>query len=301
MNILLAPNNYYVMPSIVLLQSLFDIAEEPLDVYLFHSALSDENLRELEIFVNKHGGEFHPLSVSSHIFDDANVSGHITQETYYRLLAQDLLPKELDRVLYLDADIIVTGSLQEFYHMSFEDADGRSCYYVVCEGPGISKRAWEVYDNLEIPYEYPYFNAGVLLVNLSLLRENYDTQILLEYICRKGEKLNNHDQDTLNALFYDKVKYVDWHIYNQTILHIADLDEAKMRRNDTRIIHYAGPDKPWNPNYSSWYFKEFWRYACRAGYRSLYAQVMAQRILNKVKRQFSWYVHVIRTKLTGKG
>ncbi len=301
MNILLAPNNYYVMPSIVLLQSLFDTTEEQLDIYLIHSGLSEENLDKLEQFITNRGGKFHPLSVSAQTFGEAHISSHITQETYYRLLAQDLLPVDLDRVLYLDADIIVTGSLQEFYYMPFQNDDGNSCYYVVCEGPGISKKARDVYDNLGIPYEYPYFNAGVLLINLSLLRKNYETKISLEYIRHKGKNLSNHDQDTLNALFYDKVKYVDWHIYNQTILHIADRKEACARMKKAKIIHYAGPDKPWSPTYSSWYFSEFWECACRAGYRTLHMRILIQRFIYKAKKLFARALGRVYAKLTGKG
>ena len=301
MNILLAPNNYYVMPSVVLLQSLFDVTEEQLDIYLMYSDLSDGNFNKLESFITDHGGRFHALPVSAQTFDEANVSGHITQETYYRLLAQDLLPAELERVLYLDADIIVTGSLKEFYYMSFDNTDGGPCYYVVCEGPGVSKRAREVYDNLEISYEYPYFNEGVLLINLSLLRENYDTKTFLEYVRCKGKSLKNHDQDALNALFYDKVKYVDWHIYNQTILHISDINEAKNRLEKAKIIHYAGPDKPWNYTYSSWYFNEFWKYACRAGYGALYRQTMIRRLVYMTKRRLVCFAERVGQKLTGKG
>jgi len=301
MNILIAPNDYYVMPSIVLLQSLFDATEEQLDIYLLHSGLLNENLSKLQQFIVGHNGKFHPISVNAQTFDEANVSGHITQEAYYRLLAQDLLPPELDRVLYLDADIIVTRSLQEFYNMPFQSTNGSPCYYVVCEGPGISKRVWDVYDNLGIPYEYPYFNSGVLLINLAHLRETFDTKISLEYIRQKGELLSYHDQDTLNALFYDKVKYVDWHIYNQTILHIADKHEAKMRLENAKIIHYAGPDKPWNPGYSSWYFNEFWKCACRAGYRMVYVKVAIQHVFYHLKRKFSWLFYAIQNKLTRKG
>lgn len=300
MNILLAPNNYYVMPSIVLLQSLFDVTEEQLDVYLIYSKLTDENLNKLKTFITKRGGRFHPILIGLDALGSAYVSGHITLEAYYRLLAQDLLPVELDRVLYLDADIIVTRSLKSFYDMPFVDNEGNRYYYIVCEGPGISQKKRAVYDNLEIPYEYPYFNSGVLLINLALLRENFDTKTSLEYIHRKGDTLSSHDQDTLNALFYDKVKYVDWHIYNQTILHIADEQEAKMRLENARIIHYAGPDKPWNPNYSSWYFNEFWKYAYRAGYKKLYMQIIRQRFAKKTKIILARAFNCVKSKLTRK-
>ena len=53
MNILLAPNNYYVMPTMVLLQSLFETAQEQLDIYVLHSGLLPENIQKLDDFVTR--------------------------------------------------------------------------------------------------------------------------------------------------------------------------------------------------------------------------------------------------------
>ena len=79
MNILLAPNNYYVMPTIVLLQSLFETAEEKLDIYVIHSDLAEENIRRFDRFVTKHGGAFHEIRIDDSIFDKAHTSIHITK------------------------------------------------------------------------------------------------------------------------------------------------------------------------------------------------------------------------------
>jgi len=277
MNILLAPNNYYIMPTIVLLQSLFDTAEEKMDIYVIHSDLTEKNIGKLNRFITQHGGSFHLITINADTFGSAHTSFHITKEAYYRLLAQELLPPEVDRVLYLDGDLLVVRSLAELYHRSFVGEDGKECYFLVCEGPGVSKRDWTVYDELDIPHEYPYFNSGVLLMNLSLLRRNFEIRKLFDFISMKGERLKYHDQDALNALFYDKVIYVDWHIYNQTILHIHDQDEANERLNQAAVIHYAGPDKPWKYNYQSWYFELFWKYARRAGYKRQYVQMVWKR------------------------
>ena len=154
---------------------------------------------------------------------------------------------------------------------------------MVCEGPGVSRRQWKVYDYLGIPHDYPYFNSGVLLMNLKLLRSSFDTQLLFDFIADHGENLKYHDQDTLNALFYDKVIYADWHIYNQTILHIRDKAEADERLRSAAVIHYAGSDKPWKHDYKSWYFDLFWQFARRAGYGKMYAQVMRKRFWWHVK------------------
>lgn len=276
MNLLIAPNNYYMMPGIVMLQSLFDNNTEPMDIYILQSDLTEENCHRLENFISNHGGTPHMIGIPHSVFQNAPTSIHITKEAYYRLLAQDLLPKELDRVLYLDLDLIITSSLSSLYRETFECEDN-DCFFIVCEGPGVSQREWETYDLLGIPHEFKYFNSGVLLMNLSLLREKFNTKLLLDFIAEHSETLKYHDQDTLNALFYNKVKYVDWHKYNQTILHIQSKEEALERLKHAAIIHYAGSDKPWNFDYKSWYFNLFWKYARRAGYRKEYLQAIIRR------------------------
>lgn len=288
MNILLAPNNDYVMPTVVLLQSLFETAEDKLDIYVIHSGLTGENIQKLDSFITGHGGAFHLITIDPEMFGKAHTSIHITKEAYYRLLAQELLPPEVERVLYLDGDLVVTKSLKGLYETSFVNEAGRECYFVVCEGPGVSRREWTVYDTLHIPREYPYFNSGVLLMNLDLLRRSFDPQRFSDFIAAHGENLKYHDQDTLNALFYDKVIYADWHIYNQTILHIQSAEEARQRLEKAAVIHYAGSDKPWKHDYKSWYFDLFWQFARRAGYGRQYRRTVWKRfwwhVGNKTKR-----------------
>lgn len=269
------------MPGLAMLQSLFDNESETLDIYVLYSGLTDENIKKMQDLVTKRGGNLHLVEIPDGIFNNAPISIHITKEAYYRLMAHSFLPDKLDRILYLDLDIVTTKSLKPLYDQDFND-HGTECYYVVCEGPGVSKREWRVYENLNIPKEYPYFNSGVLLMNLPLLRKEVSSNLMTDFIAENSHVLKYHDQDTLNALFYDRVKYVDWHIYNQTILHIKNKKEAEMRLKNAAIIHYAGSDKPWNYNYSSWYFDLFWHYARRAGMRKLYLKVLFQR--------FRWHI-----------
>ena len=138
-----------------------------------------------------------------------------------------------------------------------------------------------------IPRECLYFNSGVLLMNLRLLRETFDLQILLDFISQKGSNLKYHDQDTLNALFYDKVIYADWHIYNQSVLHLSSNAEAAMRLQAAAVIHYAGSDKPWKHDYKSYYYDLFWQFAKRAGYRKAYLATQWKRFWWHVKNHLS--------------
>lgn len=285
MNVLFAPNNSYVMPTIVLLQSLFEAEREPMDIYVIHSDLTTENVRKLESFIEGHGSRMHLCTINPETFGGAHVSAHITKEAYYRLLAQKTLPESVERVLYLDGDLVVTKSLRELYDMSFTDEMGKENFYVVCEGPGVSQRRWNIYDNLGIPHEYRYFNSGVLLINLKLLREQFDPGTFFDFIATRGKMLKYHDQDVLNALFYDRVIYVDWHVYNQTVLHVRDKEEAAMRLQKAVIIHYAGSDKPWKHTYKSYWFDLFWQFAKRAGYRKQYVAIAWKRFWWKIGKR----------------
>ena len=74
--------------------------------------------------------------------------------------------------------------------------------------------AEDVYERLDYDSKYGYFNAGVLLVNLDYWRTHNMTQAFIEYIEHNFEKLRAHDQDVLNAFFYDKSVHISlaWNV-----------------------------------------------------------------------------------------
>ncbi len=260
MNILLCPNNYYTMPAMALLASIFKYNKCELNFYIIHSDLSEKNVKKIEKFVLKNGAAIKFYKIKTSDLGDLPVSNHITVETYYRLLAFELLPKNLDRVFYLDSDIIVHGSLEAFYNTSFSMDDGKEAMFIACEGPGVSQRDFSVYDSLNIPHDKLYCNGGVMMMNLNAMRKELTKNSFWEFIAEHHNVLKYHDQDTINAMFYDRIKYLDWHIWNQTILHIKDRNEAIYRLQNSIILHYAGVDKPWKVNYKSWWLREFWNH-----------------------------------------
>ena len=88
-----------------------------IDFYILTDYFSDENKKWFVSVVERYGNnnrvEF--KLVDHAIFENFKLHiKYITCHTYYRLLIADLFP-ELTRVLYLDADLIVDGSIQESF------------------------------------------------------------------------------------------------------------------------------------------------------------------------------------------
>lgn len=274
------------MPTVVVLQSIFEHHDERIDVYVIHSDLTDTNIQLLNDFIKRYNAKLHIITISEDTFKHAPLSIHISKESYYRLAAWKLLPEDMERILYLDGDLIVTKSLRPLYEESFRSPNNQiENYFIVCEGTGVSQKEWKVYDTLQIPRESLYFNSGVILMNLELLRREVNPQLIFDYIAEHVRELKYHDQDTLNALFYNRCKYVDWHVWNQTVIHIKDSREAAERLEKAAIIHYAGSSKPWQYNYNSWFMNLFWEYARTAGFSTMYYEIIIRRMLWHIKNK----------------
>ena len=89
------------------------------EVYILHSDLTTEDQNALR---QAAGGkaELHFLPIDETMFDGFPETNRYPKQIYYRLAAPLLLPEELDRILYLDVDLVVINSLQELYHTDFE-------------------------------------------------------------------------------------------------------------------------------------------------------------------------------------
>lgn len=258
MNLLMALNSKYCFPSLVTIHSLMKHNPVPVTVYVLYSALTEEEKAELNRVVTRNGqGTLVLLPVDEHAFEGLKLMSWISKETFYRLLAQKLLPETVDRFLWLDSDVLVLQNLQEFYD---QDMEGQLLVATstVAEG-AIHKH----YLQLTLPADTRYFNAGVLLYDLKAQRERLDANIYEEYIKHFSKQLKLADQDVLNAVFYRLVKYADQKTYNGYVRQLNDLTakERRERLSQTAILHYNGNSKPWEETYSQLCADLFWSYA----------------------------------------
>ena len=260
MNILLAFNSNYYMPALVLLKSLLVNNQwcREMRIYVLYSDLKPGEIRRFSQVAEESGiAKAIFLPVETDTFQDAPLHlKWISRETYYRLLAQEMLPESVERVLYLDVDMIVMGSLEEFYHQDFEGK-----LLVACNRYGLGGVDPKRLEQLTLPRDTIYFNAGTLLYDLAGQRQQIDPNILYEYPVLFYQQLKYGDQDVLNAVFYGLTKFADWRIYNCFDSNTTRQRQEDRVRRSCKIFHYNGRGKPWTERYWGRMAWLFWDYA----------------------------------------
>ena len=219
-------------------------------VFVMHSDL-DEGVRE-NLGRDFPSMEFQFLPVSRSLFDGFPVTDRYPKEIYYRLAAPLVLPHELDRILYLDADTLVLNPLRSLYDMDFQGN-----LFIACTH---TRELLTKLNRVRLKSEKAvcYINSGVLLMNLPVLRLVLDLKEMSRYVRQRKLPLLLPDQDILTALYGDRVKLVSAMRYNLSdrVLNLYNAEAGRRKRDldwvrsHTAIVHYCGRNKPWKPEYS---------------------------------------------------
>lgn len=252
MNVLVTLNSNYIKPLKVMLKSLFlTHPGEHFIVYVMHSGLTAAELDDLKRYTELDGQDLAVITVREDMFGDAPVVKHYSKEMYYRILAYQFLPAEMDRILYLDPDLIVINDLREMYDLDISDRLYAAAYHDRLSVKEINKLRLKAYD-LEA-----YYNSGVLLMNLDLQRRKIREQEIFSFVEENRKRLILPDQDILNALYSKSIRPLDeirynydarYYLYYKLVSNGAvDMDYVIRH---TSIIHFCGKRKPWTKGYS---------------------------------------------------
>ena len=171
-----------------------------------------------------------------------NYNGAFSPAMFYRLDIHMLI-HNVDKILYLDCDVIVNASLKELFEIDITN------YYILAV-----KDLNFVHTNMDT--NKLYFNSGVLLINSKLWLDNDVSKLFKDYYLNNCKNIYG-DQDILNYCLKGKVKYIDyiWNYFPLKSLYSGKSIE------DIKIFHYAASAKPWSDRGSIFYFvDEFWKY-----------------------------------------
>ena len=241
MNILISVNRDYLDKAETMLHSLRRNDSEDVTVYLINHSLDSVDLNKFEKYLRKSlRMNIEIINVSDTFFDHIPMNiKRFSVEIYYRVLAQFLLPLNVERIMWLDADIVLCGSIREFYYQSFENNLIVACPDTLCDDEEIVK----IKENLGLPKEHIYFNSGVLLLNIEELRKKTNLDEILKATQSIAEYFTYPDQDLLNYLYSGKIKYCDRDRFNCQVIGYGKLTRAQV--DNIVVLHYAGTHKPW--------------------------------------------------------
>lgn len=265
MNILVTLDRNYLLPLKVLLTSLLiNNPGECFDVYLASDDLDADNTADTARLLEDAGSRLYLIRVDERLFEDAPTLRYYSRAMYYRLLAAQYLPEDMDRILYLDPDILVINPIRPLY-----ETEMGGFLYAACIHKGIVNISKPINHIRLSAYETEgYYNSGMLLMNLRAIREAVLAEDVFAYVKKNRQLLVLPDQDILNGLYGDRIMPLDESLWNYhagkyreyCIASAGEKDMNWVMRN-TAILHFCGKRKPWH-------------LSCSGRFAALYKQYM---------------------------
>ena len=164
-------------------------------------------------------------------------TGRWVSSAVLRLFSPWLLEEDIHRVLYMDSDILCTGSLQPLF-------DTEVPFVAMCSE--ISGNVSQTQQRTVRPYlpTQIYCNSGVTLFNLDSLRANYDFSEIYSTLTEMRGKVVYLDQDFLNIYFQGKITVLNPFHYNFQAYELRKTEFYKPALRNCRLIHFS-VGKPW--------------------------------------------------------
>jgi len=238
-----------------LLRSFGGNQAEGICIFLFLDAVSEREKAQLEATYTPYRDicalkivDYSPKAL------EGTKTLHGNETTYGRLYLPTLLP-DYEQCIYLDSDLVVNRNVIEMFdhfdgqHVLFGDGVGQWQYSLDAEL--CVKAGFDLQD--------PYFNAGVLGIDLRLWREREIEQVCLKTVEQYSHLFQCSDQSLLNTALHGSFLPVGNAINTIVYPHTPKLTEM-----EERIYHFVGSPKPWDflgniatINYNLW--KELYR------------------------------------------
>lgn len=253
-------NNYVPMLTTTIYSMLSNASNNyRYDITVLHRDISGANQAIMREFFSSYDNVNLGFCDVSQVIEKYNLTTnnpHISVETYYRFLIQDLLPY-YDKVLYLDSDLIIRGDVSELFATDLGDsllAAAHDIDFVANVNMKRGDRLAYAKEILGMKDPYSYFQAGVLVLNTRAMRSRHTMEEWLEFA--SDDRFIYNDQDVLNAHCEGEVVYLDysWNVMIDCFGRINKVftfapaymfDAFIESRSNEKIVHYAGFEKPW--------------------------------------------------------
>ena len=276
--VIASDDNYLHLVSICIV-SLFETNQnEPFHIHLLSNGIEGEKLKPLQIIVGERKGKLsvYPIeNLRERLM--VEVPHTISITSYARLFAGSILPVTVDKVLYIDCDIMFNGSIA-----SLRDIDLGNCLFGGVLDPLISRSYKK---EIRIPKDEPYINAGVLVIPLNRWRsENMEQKFINYLVANVGRKKILPPQFNVmsNSICYPwrNLQEINTPFYNR--------EEYESAIAAPAIIHFTGAifGRPWIEGCTHPYAKKFLQYKAMTAYKDIPLKPNNQSILHRLERVF---------------
>jgi lipopolysaccharide biosynthesis glycosyltransferase len=244
--IVMACDEGYAMPLATALRSLADSNHRhwPLDVYVLCDGFRQDTKQQVQASLPTGSIRLHWRQINLDRFARLGTPQHVSQMTFARFLLADFVPQSASRALYLDADILVLGDLRALWAT---DLEGNSAAAVTDHGlDPLLRRRDPRCDGM--PTVQRYFNAGVLLIDMSLWRQQQVGERAALYL---AEHPNSPyaDQDALNhvldGVWKDVGERWNYQCHHETSIERMSADSRPA------VIHFVTSAKPWKRQFQT--------------------------------------------------
>jgi len=244
---------------------------------LIHSGLDLGELSALHAYCDAIGADFAAFRVDGDEFADLPASKRYPVEVYYRLLAPLILPSSVERVIYLDCDMLIVNSLKPLWEMDLE-----GCAYAAASHSGEAS-AVDALNQIRLDTNHAYFNTGLLVMDLARARRVLTLERFAGCVERLGALFVLPDQDVFNAVCGQATLVLDDELWNYDVRKFSQYKAVSHGRHgmdwvmqNTAVLHFCGPMKPWRKSYSSRFSSLYKHYANLAARDDAYGEFVGR-------------------------
>lgn len=298
-NLALCTDDNFIKPTLVAVDSVLQSSKHSFfNVFIVTSGITEHSMAMIANFAQKvtDSAKIKILTADKRLLKSCPIKDgdHVSYAAYLRILLPSILPENINKILYIDGDILCVSDIKDFYDLNL---DGKSSAAV----PDERNNSKEIFSRLNYPETCGYFNSGVMLINLENWRKNNIQSKALEYISKNPEKCIWHDQDALNKILAGTVLFSPFR-YNLTQGFLFDKEQLEIDASfwpeiDSAIknpclIHYCAAYKPWHIECNS-PFKKIWR----ENYKKTFGKKCRLKFKNKGFVRLKWCVKFILNNL----
>ena len=283
-------DNKYVMPcGITIISILENNKDIEITFHIIGVGLTDISKKELDFTIK----EYTNASLIHYKLDEETLQSYnlnicntelYSIAVYARFFVADLLPKDIDKLLYLDCDMMVAKNLRPLWNIDITE-------YAIAGVPDpYCMYSTDMCKRLNFNDSFVYINSGALIINLKYWRENNLRDKFLDCSIENKEKLIFPDQDVINSVLGESrlflpIKYNVLDVYYWTDAQRLNgyADEAQEAINDYVIVHFTGDSKPWLKTCQHPLKNEYLEYKKKSPWKKVPLQWQGETLNKKIK------------------